>query len=138
VSTANGYFAQRYLVDTTVLIDLSRGVAGLRGQLDALLDSSAELGVCAVNVAEFASGIPSGDLFRWEWLFGQFAYWEISREMAIRAGSFRYELARRGTTLHLPDALVAGVAAVTDATLLTDNVRHFYLIPDVRIRRLLI
>lgn len=125
---------ERYLVDTTILIDLSRGVAGLRGRLDVLNRSGAELGVCAVNVAEFASGIPKGELSRWDSLLNEFKYWHISRETATLAGGYRQSLRRRGITLQLPDALVAAVAATLGATILTDNIKHFLLISDVRVR----
>lgn len=127
---------ERYLVDTTVPIDLSRGIAGIRGRLAVLNRSGAELGVCAVNVAEFASGVPNGQMFHWDRLLDEFQYWDISREAAARAGAYRHTLARRGTTLQLPDALVAAVAATRGATILTDNVKHFLLISDVRVRPL--
>lgn len=128
--------AERYLVDTTVLIDLSKGIAGIRGQLDTLAASGAELGVCAVNVAEFASGVPSDQISRWNPFLSEFSYWDISRETAALAGAYRHTLARRGTRLQLPDAIVAAVAATRGATILTDNVKHFLLISDVRVRPL--
>jgi tRNA(fMet)-specific endonuclease VapC len=125
---------ERYLVDTSVLIDLSRGIAGIRERLVALSASGAELGICAVNVAEFTSGIPGTQLWRWDRLLQEFNYWDISFEAAMRAGTFRHTLRRQGITLQVPDALIAAVAATVDATILSDNVRHFRLISDVRVR----
>lgn len=125
---------ERYLVDTTVLIDLSRGIAGIRGRLDVLINSGAELGVCAINVAEFISGVPSGQLFRWDQLLSEFQYWDVSHEAAVLAGAYRQALTRQGKTLKLPDAIVAAVATTLGATILTDNVKDFLLIADVRVR----
>jgi len=125
---------ERYLVDTTVLIDVSRGIANIRWELDALAAEGAELGVCAVNIAEFAAGIPAVHIPRWEQLLGEFQFWDISHEMAILAGGYRYSLRRRGIALQMTDALVAAVAATIGATILTDNLRHFLLISDVRVR----
>ena len=127
---------EQYLVDTTVLIDLSRGVPGIRGRLDVLNRSGAALGVCAVNVAEFAAGVPSSELPRWGRLLDEFEYWEISREAAVLAGAFRDALRRKGTTLQIADALVAAVAATRGATILSDNVKHFLPIAEVRVRSL--
>jgi predicted nucleic acid-binding protein len=126
--------SERYLVDTTVLIDLSRGIPGIRGWLDGLSASDAELGVCAVNIAEFSSGVPSSELPYWDRLLSEFEYWDISHDDAVRAGAYRYDLARRGLSLPLPDALVAAVAATRDATILTANVRHFLLVSDIRVQ----
>ena len=74
------------------------------------------------------------ELSRWGTFLGEFAYWDISRETAARAGMYRQALRRRGMTLQLTDALIAAVAVTHDATILTNNVKHFMLIADVRIR----
>ena len=84
--------------------------------------------MCAVNVAEFFTGIPPEQAPHWHWLMSKFHYWDISEEAAARAGAYRYALRRRGLVLALPDALVAGVAATRDATILTDNLRDFRLL----------
>jgi tRNA(fMet)-specific endonuclease VapC len=126
----------RYLVDTTVLIDLSRGLPGTRAQLDALLDAGAVLGICAVNIAEFIAGIPTHNAPLWDHWLSEFEYWEISREAAWRAGNYRYLSARDGRVLQLPDALIAAVATTFDATVLTDNVKDFQLVEEVRAQAL--
>lgn len=120
--------ADRFIVDTTVLIDLSKLMAGADRQIDDLIDAGAELGMCAVNVAEFFTGIPPEQVPRWHSLMSKFHYWDISEEAAARAGAYRYALRRRGLVLSLPDALIAGVAAMREATVLTDNLRHFRLL----------
>lgn len=125
---------ERYLIDTTVLIDVSRGIADIRWELDELAAAGAELGICAVNVAEFAAGIPAAQIPRWGRLLREFEFWDISHEMAVLAGGYRHSLRRRGIALQVTDALVASVAATMGATILTDNVRHFLPIADVRVR----
>lgn len=125
----------RYLLDTTVLIDLSKGVPGVREQIDELLASGNDLGVSAVSVSEFMAGVPPSRRTRWGRLLDEFAYWETARDAAELAGMLRYDLARRGTTVHLADALIAGHALVLDAVVLTDNPRDFAH-AGVAIRRL--
>jgi predicted nucleic acid-binding protein len=127
---------ERYLVDTSVLIDLSRGIAGIRPQLDALINSGAALGICAVNVAEFAAGIPISHMSLWDQFLSEFEYWEISRQSATLAGAYRYLSARQGRVLHLPDALIAAVAATFNATILTDNIKDFQVMPDIQVQAL--
>jgi predicted nucleic acid-binding protein len=121
---------RRYLLDTTVLIDLSKGVAPVGARLDALVAAGNELGICAVTAAEFFAGVPPAEHPVWEAPLTEFAYWDISPEAAVRAGAFQYLLARRGRKLHTPDALVAGLAAAIGATVLTDNAKDFP-VPDV-------
>ncbi len=116
---------QRCLLDTTVLIDLSKGIPGVRARLDTVLEAGFVAGVCAVSVAEFVSGVPPS---RRGWvapLLDQFAYWDITREAAEVAGMLRHDLARRGIALHVPDSLIAGLARTLDATVVTDNAKDF-------------
>ena len=126
----------RYLLDTDALINYSKGREPATSRIQHLIDQGDELGVCAVNVAEFASGIPSDQISLWNPFLSEFSYWDISRETAALAGAFRHTLARRGTRLQLPDAIVAAVAATLGATILTDNVKHFLPISHVRVRPL--
>lgn len=115
----------RYLLDTTVLIDLSKGVPGVRDRIDALQAAGGDLGVCDVSVSEFMAGVPEHRRDRWRRLLDEFAYWSTSREAAELAGVLRYDLARRGVTVHLGDALIAGLALDLDAVVLTDNPKDF-------------
>jgi predicted nucleic acid-binding protein len=119
-----------------VLIDLSKGMPGIGARIDQLIASGAELGVCAINIAEFMTGIPSDQVSHWERLLSRYFYWDIPRDTAIRAGEIRHAFARQGITLQTTDALIAALALGLGATILTDNVRHFLQIADVRVRSL--
>ena len=52
--------------------------------------------------------------------------------MAKEAGRYRYEFTRIGTTLSATDSLIAAVAIANDATLITNNLRHFPM-PEIRL-----
>jgi predicted nucleic acid-binding protein len=86
-------------------------------------------------VAEFLAGVPVPQRRRWEQWIVDFEYWDISREAAVLAGVFRYDLARQGRTLQIPDALMAATAVVTGSTLVTNNVKD-YPMPNLRLLRL--
>jgi len=125
----------RLLLDTTVLIDLSKDSGDVLTSLNALVVTGAILGVSAVSVAEFFAGVPVSERRQWQRWISDFEYWTISRDVAVLAGTFRYDLARKGRALHIPDALMAATAVVADATLVTSNIKD-YPMPSVRLLRL--
>jgi len=125
----------RLLLDTTALIDLSKNSGNVLTTLNALVASGGILGVCAVSVAEFLAGVPVPHRGRCERWVADFDYWDITREAAVLAGVFHYDLARQGRALHIPDALMAATAVTTNSTLVTDNVKD-YPMADLRLLRL--
>ena len=115
----------RYLLDTTTLIDFSKGQEPVRSRLLALLETDHVIAICAVNLAEFYAGIAPAERIRWVEFFKTLRYWDISKEAAIRAGQLRYEFARQGITLSTPDTLIAAVAEEQEAVIVTDNVKDY-------------
>ncbi len=122
----------RYLLDTTALIDFSNGREPARSQIQRWIDGGDELGVCAINVAEFFAGLPPKERAQWEQFLAALQLWEISREMAIQAGTWRYDFARQGTSLTTADTLVAAVAQEQEAVIVTNNLKD-YPMPGVRL-----
>lgn len=122
----------RYLLDTTTLIDLSKAIAPVRARLEALLDAGHDLGVCALSVTEFLTGVPAAHRSSWEQWLATFHYWDVSWEAAVMAGAYRQTLRRRGRTLGTVDALLAALAVTLDATIVTDNAKDFPM-PEARV-----
>ena len=120
----------RYIVDTDTLIDFSMDREPTSSRLLKLIEDGAELGVCAVNVSEFYTGLDERRLADWDRFFSALTYWPITLTAARLAGVNRYSFARAGETLTISDALVAAVALVEQATILTDN-REDYPMPEV-------
>jgi predicted nucleic acid-binding protein len=52
-------------------------------------------------------------------------YYNVTWEIARRAGLLRRDYTRRGITLALGDATIAAVALTHRLPLLTDNVKHY-------------
>ncbi len=115
----------RYVLDTSVLIDMSKRNVLSRERLSELLGEGNVLGTCAVATAEFLSGVPPADRRPWGRWLEAFAYWDISQSAAIQAGEWRYDFARRGIVLSLGDALIAAVARDVGAILVTNNLKVF-------------
>lgn len=115
----------RYLLDTDVLVDFSKGIEPVTAQLLAWIDSTDVVALCAISVAEFCAGLTPEQAAQARPFLASLAYWDISREAAQRAGQDRHALARSGKTITTTDALLAAVAREYEATLVTSNLRDF-------------
>jgi len=124
----------RFLLDTTVLIAHLRGDEDVTRFLLDLVGAGHVVGVCCVNVAEIERGIRPRERKAAEALLARLAYLPTTQEAAVRAGRYMAELARRGRTLHLADALVAATARTHGAVLVTDDVADFPM-RDLRVVR---
>lgn len=91
------------------------------------------LGTSCVNLAEIEAGLRSHERRRAGALLDRLRFLPTDREAAHRAGRYQAEWARRGRTLHTPDALVAGTARASGAVLLTHNVEDFPM-RDLRVQ----
>ena len=127
--------ASRYLLDTTVLVDSSKGREPARSWVGSVTRSTADISVSTVTIAEFFAGTLPGERGRAERLFDEPIAWPVTTEIAIRAGVYRYDYARRGRTILTPDALIAATAVVAGAVLVTTNVKDFPM-PEVQLLRL--
>ena len=116
-----------YLLDTTVLVDYFRGRQAASLLLERLVDDGHTLALCGINVAELFAGLPERQRPAARELIDSLHYLEILPQVAELAGTIRFDAARRGVAIHLPDAMIAAVAIANDATLVTANVRDFPL-----------
>lgn len=124
-----------YLLDTNALVDFLYGIADAVELIETLGRDGHTLAICSVTVAELYSGLAEKDKARVEHVLTAFEYWDISPAAAKRAGSFRYQFARRGIQLSTPDTLQAALAVDRDANFVTRNVRDFPM-TDLKIIRL--
>jgi tRNA(fMet)-specific endonuclease VapC len=115
----------RYLLDTTALIDFSKGREPAFSLIHRFIQNIDELGVSPVNVAEFYSGLAASQHPVWDEFFEPLLLWPISLAAAKQAGKFRYDFARRGVTLSTTDTLVAAVALEHRAVIVTSNVKDY-------------
>jgi len=113
------------LLDTSTLIDFTKGIEPLRSRIEAMLDDNEDVIVCAVTIGELYTGFTTIDVVRWEQFIRRCRYCDISLQAARDAGRERFMFARRGLQLSLPDALLAALTREQQAILVTDNLRHF-------------
>lgn len=120
----------RYLIDTSVIIDFSKGTGPAYSLTRALMQSSDEIGTCGIIVAEFFTGLAPTEYSTWQAFFDSLDFWPIDMDAARRAGEYRFSFARQGIALALADTIIAAVAATMQATLVTTNDRDFPM-PDI-------
>jgi predicted nucleic acid-binding protein len=115
----------RFLLDTDVLIDFSNGHEPGLSFVCRAVDDGDELGVTAINLCEFWSGLTDQQRLAWEEFFEPLEYWVISPTAAKQAGRWRYDFARRGRQLPTTDTLIASVAQEQQAVIVTKSGRDF-------------
>jgi predicted nucleic acid-binding protein len=82
----------RYLLDTSAIIDLSKQYEPAYSLIPGLHESGDELGVCAINVAEFYAGLEGRELPDWDEFFAALTYWATSRAAAVQAGRWHMSM----------------------------------------------
>lgn len=75
----------RYLLDTSALIDFSKGREPACTRILEMVDAGDEVGVCPINIAEFYAGLPPEVQPVWDDFFASLTYWPISRPAAMQA-----------------------------------------------------
>jgi predicted nucleic acid-binding protein len=124
-----------FLLDTSILIDVIRGKAGRDQMLDDLLTQSNLLACCSINVTEVYSGMRPQEAQLTEALLRSLKFYDVTWEIARKAGELKKEWAMKGLTLFLPDVTIAAVAITHGLTLITDNRKDFPM-PNLRFHEL--
>jgi tRNA(fMet)-specific endonuclease VapC len=115
----------RQLLDTTSLIDFSKGFEPSTSCVKHMLSSGDEVGVCPVVVAEIFAGLPPQRHQDWHAFLVALLFWPISYSASVQAGQWRYAFARRGIQVAMMDSLVAAVADEMGATVVTSNTKDY-------------
>jgi predicted nucleic acid-binding protein len=114
----------RYILDTTLLIDHSKGRPGVEDLVASLFAESSDLCVCDVVVAEALSGGDAIQRATIESLIRALEYVSTPPDAAVWAADSRRQRKASGPR-SLADAIIAGVAWFNDATVVTRNPRDF-------------
>jgi tRNA(fMet)-specific endonuclease VapC len=69
--------------------------------------------------------IRAADVSKVEEFVSALQWQKTTPTIARQAGRWRYDYARQGVTLALPDLLIAGTAVAYGLTLITENRKHF-------------
>ncbi len=118
----------RYLLDTNILIAVSKNRPGIAERLDLLLAS--QLMLSSVVMAEIEYGIvksakPELNRRVFDALLQGFEVVNFDAAAARHYGALRTDLERRGQVIGPNDLLIAAQALATGAVLVTDKVGEF-------------
>jgi len=114
----------RYLLDSGVLIRHLRGrseaVRLLRG-----LGKRERLAIATVTRLEIHAGMLPEEKYQTQKLLSRFVTYDLDADIADRAGDYIREYRAGGTTLSVPDAIIAATSIKHRLTLVTFNPKHF-------------
>ncbi len=123
------------LLDTTVLIDISRGHLDASDFIDSMVQSHTPLFISVVSAMEFVAGCRNQrEVDKIQQLIVDFSLLPLSPVASLKA----YELMisySKSHGLSIPDALIAATAMTQQLELATDNERHFKMIPTLLVKR---
>ncbi len=122
----------KIIVDSAVWIEYLRNKPSVTEKLDQLLLAGTIVTVGPV-IAELLQGAKTEKDYRLlENNFGGLPLLETKVEDWIKAGSISYELRKRGVAIPLTDCLIAAVAILNNALVMTYDI-HFEYIPNLKL-----
>lgn len=119
------------LLDTDVLIDYLRNRAPAVQLVSTLLDEGSTFG-SVVTRAEILAGQRERERKATDALLAVTTWIPVTDDVADRAGTLARQHPRAETRLAVADYLIAATAQLLDLRLLTRNLRHFPMFPDLQ------
>ena len=119
------------MVDTSVLIDHLRGHLGAAACLWDAVQRGDELWSVSVVRTELLAGARVGEEDRIRTLLGALRWLDVTVDLADAAGRLAAKYLRSHPGVDTVDYLIAAGAIALDARLLTQNVRHFPMLPGL-------
>ena len=121
----------RRVVDTTILIRQLRGDARATKLLESFELADDELWAATVSRTEVLVGMLPSQTEATYALFGIFRWMDITTPIADLAGNMANRFRRSHQGIDTADYLIAAVAIELGAQLVTLNVRHFPMFPNL-------
>lgn len=124
------------ILETTFLIDLERErLRDAPGPAHRFLNENRgeRLRVTITTAGELAAGASPEERERWEELLGHLEILTIDLEVCWRYGRIVRYLRENGMLIGTNDLWIAATASVNDLPLVSQNVREFRRIPELRV-----
>lgn len=123
------------LLDTTILIDLSRGKSEAADFVDNERRAGTELFVSVISAMELIVGCRNkAEVAKAEKLIADFKLVQLNVAASQKAYEFVITF-NKSHGMMIPDALIAATALIESLELMSDNVRHFTMIPGLTVTR---
>lgn len=120
------------VLDTSVAVDHLRGAQPAVDLLSRLIGEEEPVVASEVVRFELLAGVRDTELEALEQFFSALSWVPVDEGITRTAGSLAREHKRAYSGIDDADYLIAATALVLDAELLTTNVRHFPMLPDLR------
>jgi predicted nucleic acid-binding protein len=121
----------RVVADSSVLIDILRGDASATRLVSDHVRAGDEVWGIVITRTEVLAGMRSAERRLTEQLLAQPLWLEVDAELAHRAGELARTHRRSHPGIGLADYLIAAGVQRLGARLLTRNVKHFPMLPDL-------
>lgn len=125
----------KFLLDTDTLLFSIRGNQTVLAKWAKL--RADQWAISAVSGYEIQKGIEANPSTssskRATMLLDQVEFEPVTREVAILAAGVHQSLKKKGITIGVADELLAGQAIALDATLVTNNIKHFEQVPSLKL-----
>jgi predicted nucleic acid-binding protein len=116
----------KFLLDTDVIIWHLRG----RLEVTRALRELQAFGIpscSALSILEVQVGVKKGEETKTGLFLGSLKVFDVTRQIADKAGVLVREQKAKGVTFDLPDAVIAATCLLHDLNLVTYNTRHYSL-----------
>jgi predicted nucleic acid-binding protein len=120
------------LIDTTIAVDHLRGAPAAVELLAGLIDRDEEVVASELVRFELLSGVREKELGALEDFCSVLTWARVNEDVARVGGRLARRYRRSHSGIGAVDYLVAATAIVTEADLLTTNVRHFPMFRDLK------
>ena len=135
-----------HVLDSTVIIAAERAGKNPKNVIDDIAAAlgDTEVALSVVTVIEMSHGIQRANSperrSRREYflneLLSQFAIEHVTVAIAFRAGQIDGALQAKGIRVALADLLIGTTALELGYSVVTNNIRHFQLIPNLQVKQL--
>ena len=121
----------RVVLDSSVVIDYLRGDERAHSVIADRVAAGHQLWGIVVTRAEVLAGMRSAERGATVRLLNQLRWVDIDVDIADKAGAYARRYRRSHPGLQLADCLIAAGTVTLGAGLLTQNVRHFPMVPGL-------
>lgn len=114
----------KFLLDSDVIIWHLRGRPEVTGMLREL--QSFGVPFCsALSILEVQAGVKKGEEAKTDLFLGALKVFDVTRQIAGKAGALIREQRAKGVTLDVPDAVIAATCQLYELILVTYNTKHY-------------
>ncbi len=124
-------------LDTTILVDLERGIPSAKKEIERLLSESYRLSTTTISIFEMAFGAHKSrsskkNIKALIALTEDIDIWDFDLESGLLAGDLLHKLELKGTPIGFRDVFIASIALTNRCDrIVTSNVKDFKRIPGI-------